>query len=288
MCFIIYILFAVICFLKYCIIHNCTSEPEEPREKKSTESPAVIIDLSIPGPSTQLTDAEQLEQLAQMFPEHKHEHLTDCLALHGSVGRAALSLSRSAIDENDDSDTITDQSFLPMDKNISLECILQQLEQNFDSGKEKLRVDEEDLLNDAMAYYKDSSFNPKPKLQIVYNDQPAADTGGVSWQFYSQLIRTISEEFFHGDYNPDIVASGMMKLVGTIIVHSILQGGPGLPVFSESVYHYLATGDIDAAVQKMSLNDCSVHTKAFISKVMTILHIHTVYCKMYINFIMYL
>ena len=59
----------------------------------------------------------------------------------------------------------------------------------------------------------------------------------------------------------------MLKLVGTIIVHSILQGGPGLRIFSPSVYYYLATGDIDGAIQNMSVNDCSMRIKAFINKV---------------------
>lgn len=248
-----------------------TSESEEPQEKKVKES-HVTIDLCMPGTSTRLTDAEQL---AEMFPNSKPEDLADYLALHGTVANTAIALSRSDLDESGDSDTTTTtyQSIIPRNKDIALDEILQELQANFDGGKEKLKVDEEDLLNDAMAYYKDLNFNPKSRLRIVYRGQPAADTGGVSRQFYSQLMHIISEEFFHGDsckspiYNPDIVASGLMKLVGTMIVHSILQGGPGLPVFSESVYHYLATGEIESAVQKMSLNDCSVHTKAFIDKV---------------------
>ena len=61
-----------------------------------------------------------------------------------------------------------------------------------------------------------------------------------------------------------------MKLIGTVITHSILQGGPGFPVFSPSVYHYLATGDFDAAVQKISVNDCTVSTKHFIDQASTL------------------
>ena len=61
-----------------------------------------------------------------------------------------------------------------------------------------------------------------------------------------------------------------MKLVSTIIVHSILQGGPGLLVFSPSVYHYLATGILDDSVQRISVDDCSIPTKHFIDKVGTL------------------
>ena len=49
--------------------------------------------------------------------------------------------------------------------------------------------------------------------------------------FYTQLPTVITDRFFQGEeyctpiYNSDTAASGLMKFVGTIIVHSILQGG---------------------------------------------------------------
>ena len=114
-------------------------------------------------------------------------------------------------------------------------------------------------MNDAMAYYKDAKFDPKKKLRVISNEQPAADTGGVTRQFFNQLLHLLSVEFFHRDdykipiYNSHVVASGMMMLEGKIIVQSILQEGPGLLIFSPSVYHYLATRDVDGAIQKMTM-----------------------------------
>ena len=69
-------------------------------------------------------------------------------------------------------------------------------------------------------------------------------------------------------YNADTVASGMMKYIGTIIVHSILLGGPGFPVFSRSVYRYIATGDINAAMVMLNFGDCSEPVKNFLDKVL--------------------
>ena len=60
----------------------------------------------------------------------------------------------------------------------------------------------------------------------------------------------------------------MMKYIGTIIVHSILQGGPGFPVFSPSVYQYIAAGDVDAAMMMLNYGDCSASVKDFIDKVL--------------------
>ena len=73
---------------------------------------------------------------------------------------------------------------------------------------------------------------------ILYTGQPAVDMGGVSRHFFSQPLQVISQMFFQGTnykspiYNADIVASGMMKYIGTIIVHSILLGGPEFPMFT--------------------------------------------------------
>lgn len=125
-----------------------------------------------------------------------------------------------------------------------------------------------------MAYYKDPSFDPTKRLRVLYTGQPAVDTGGVTRHFFSQLLQVISQMFFQGTnykspiYNADIVASGMMKYIGTIIVHSILLGGPDFPVFSPSVYRYIATGDVDTAMDTLNYGDCSEPVKNFIDKVL--------------------
>ena len=58
-----------------------------------------------------------------------------------------------------------------------------------------------------------------------------------------------------------------MKLVGTIIVDSILQGGPGVPIFSPGIY-YLAKGNVEEALKGLTLTDCSLQMKHVIEKVM--------------------
>ena len=58
-----------------------------------------------------------------------------------------------------------------------------------------------------------------------------------------------------------------MKYVGFIVIHSILLSGQGFPVFSPSLYHYLGTGNIDEAVHKLSVHDCSLAMQHFIGKV---------------------
>ena len=221
-----------------------------------------------PGPSNREPNQEGLNQLREMFPGKSNSILQHALTLHGSVDRAVLSPSRNrpqeVVDdyEDDDDESLLNPIFTPQGEEESLEAVLKKLEKGLSTEQEKLKVDEEDLLNDSMAYYKGSRFDPKKHLRVVYRGQPAVDTGGVTRHFFSQLLQVLSEMFFHGScygspiYSADIVASGLMKYIGTVIVHSILHGGPGFPVLSPSVYRYIATGDIDAAMTMMNY-DCS-------------------------------
>lgn len=108
--------------------------------------------------------------------------------------RAALSLSRREVDV-DDSDLY--QSVFDTAPE-SLQAITEELKKQLSDEKEKVKV-EDDLLNDALTYYKDSDFDPKKKLRIVFKNQPAADTGGVLRQFFTQLLKEIFEHFFFGE-----------------------------------------------------------------------------------------
>ena len=45
-------------------------------------------------------------------------------------------------------------------------------------------------------------------------------------------------------HSPQVVFSGLIDIVGKIIAHSLVQGGPGFPFLSLPCYYYLATGDV--------------------------------------------
>ena len=55
----------------------------------------------------------------------------------------------------------------------------------------KLRVDEDDILADAVAFSKDPAFDPTRPLCVSFHGQPAIDTGGVLREFFS----TVKEKF---------------------------------------------------------------------------------------------
>ena len=98
-----------------------------------------------------------------------------------------LPTTDNTVTDDDDANDLMNSPFEPLGTccdTQDLNAELRDLQKNFSSDqREKLKIDEEDLLNDAMVYYKDQDFDPRKKLRIVYSGQPAADTGGSSVNF---------------------------------------------------------------------------------------------------------
>jgi len=62
---------------------------------------------------------------------------------------------------------------------------LNSLQRKITGEAEKLKVEEEDCLVDALALYKSSNFDPRVPLKIRFKTQPAVDTGGVLKHFFT-------------------------------------------------------------------------------------------------------
>ena len=140
------------------------------------------------------TNQGKLDQLKDMFPGKSTSILQNALTCHGSVSWAALFLSSQNLPfesdiGDDDDDSLLQPVFSPADeKSDSLDAVLKELQKGLSTQKEKFRVDEDDVINDAMAYYKDPSFDPTKRLRVLYTGQPAVDTCGVTRHFFSQLL----------------------------------------------------------------------------------------------------
>ena len=121
--------------------------------------------LSVAGPSSSAINQEGLDQLQDMFPGKSSSILQNAFTCHRSVSQAALFLSSQnlpcEIDDDDEDLSLLEPAFPPaIEKAESLDEVLNQLQKGLSTQKEKLEIDEEDILNDAMAYYKDPSFDP--------------------------------------------------------------------------------------------------------------------------------
>ena len=105
----------------------------------------------------------------------------------------------------------------------------------------KCPVDEDDLFSDALAFYKREKFDPSRPIWVTMRTQPAVDTGGIRQQFFTDVLQHFthkntkamfvgSQERLRPDYSSQV--EPFMKILGTIIVHSLLQEGPGFPYLS--------------------------------------------------------
>ena len=74
----------------------------------------------------------------------------------------------------------------------SLQDALKYLKSKMSNESEKLKVDDEDVLSDALTYFKNPSINIHKPLQVRYRGQPAIDTGGVCRQFFTTVYEQIS------------------------------------------------------------------------------------------------
>ena len=141
----------------------------------------------------------------------------------------------------------------------SLQDALKYLKSKMSDESEKLKVDEEDVLSDALTYFKNPSINIHKPLQVRYRGQPAIDTG-VCRQFFTTVYEQILSgadgipPLFEGDaaklpiFNTYTAVSEIMVATGKIMAHSIVQPGIGPGFFPTAAYMYICSGDFSTAI----------------------------------------
>ena len=199
---------------------------------------------SISHPSSQSDKAT----LRELLPSASDEVLDNALVEFGGLDSAADALLGGDSLEEDSNTAICE----------SLVQIINILGRKLTGKRKKLEVDEDDLIEDAVAYYKSIQFDASCPLRITFRGQPAIDSGGVLRQFYSDLFEGLVQGklllLFEGEeahkvpsYQPQAVMSGMFEMVGKMIAHSLVQGGPGFPCLALPCFYYLVTGDVMCA-----------------------------------------
>ena len=183
-------------------------------QRNSTDVHVIAINSESPCPS---------DSLQEMLPNSSVEAITNTLSsCEGDINSTLDSL---------------------LDKESKVKC-----------RPAKLTVDQDDIFNDAIAFYKDVAFDPEVPLRINFVDQPAIDGGGLLRQFFTDLYSCLTQgkpvPLFLGEFgrmcpthSPQVVFSGLIDIVGKVIAHSLVQGGPGFPFLSLPCY-YLATGEV--------------------------------------------
>ena len=148
----------------------------------------------------------------------------------------------------------------------------------------KVHIDEDEVLPDLVAFYKTSNVDiSKCRIRIRLNGQPAIDTGGIRCQVYTTVLQQFSEnqpfKLFDGPpnslrphYSATTRSSGLFKVLGSIVGHSIFQDGNGFPHLSAVCYWYIAAGE-ETAMQYLSLDDVGADCCHFINEV-SVTHVH--------------
>ena len=160
---------------------------------------------------------------------------------------------------------------------LSAEKILSLIQQLKMTGPPiKLKIEEEDIFEDALAFYKSISFDPSRPLRLSLANQPALDTGGIRQQFFNDLFECFAFKdpysMFAGEqyrlrphHSPELLP--LFKLLGTMITHSLIQDGPGFPYFAPYVYWYLVTNSEEMALTYVTDDDLSVPVREITSQV---------------------
>ena len=138
------------------------------------------------------------------------------------------------------------------DFDASLECLLdgptlnsiiRMLNNQFNQQPTvKLQVDPEDAWYDVVTLYKSKKLDVTKRLRVSLHQQPVLDTGGVRRQLYScvynnfisnRYIRLFDgpEHYRRPVSSAEARSSGLFKVLGAMISHSVAQDGIGFLTF---------------------------------------------------------
>ena len=147
----------------------------------------------------------------------------------------------------------------------TLSSILKVVDARFaELPKKKVEIDPDDAWADTVAYYKSPQLNLNKRVRVVLGSQPPVDTGGVRRQLYSSVFAEFADnkhiQLFDGPVNhrrlvctAEARASGLFKVLGIMVAHSICQDGIGFSYFSPVCYWYMV-GE-EKALQFASVQD---------------------------------
>ena len=160
----------------------------------------------------------------------------------------------------------------------TLESILDMINKRFEQYPAlKVTVDFEDMWADVVSHYKNPSMNLFSRLRIILRGKPPIDSGGVRRQIYTSTFENFSNNetirLFEGPVNhlrpactAEARSSGLFKVLGNIIGHSICQDGIGFPFFSPTCYWYLIGGE-EKALEFASVEDLPADSAIVLAKV---------------------
>ena len=124
-----------------------------------------------------------------------------------------------------------------------------------------------DMLQQVVRKYKHPEFDITKPLNVSFINEPGVDAGGLTREYFHILMDRLQKplgslDLFEGRkghllpmHNYDLVSGGLFVMVGKMVLHSILNNCTGVPGLSPGVIAYVASGNRDAAVEHLTLED---------------------------------
>ena len=231
-------------------------------ESPSTASDAAASDYvtsrsgsdvnTLPGPSKLPTD---IQQLTEPFPNFPEQFITtlyaiadcdfvatlDCL-LKGDLP-SVLSLVKDNVMRIDPINYNSTNIYVPAES-----------------------TEEFDWAIAAFSFYKSHKFNPRSDINVMLGGQPAIDIGGVRRTFFSVVYEKVASGYlnmFEGPrtrlrpvFRMSVLNSGILKIFGQMIGHTLVMDGLGFPYLSPACYYYMA-GKWNIAITLITDEDVS-------------------------------
>ena len=131
----------------------------------------------------------------------------------------------------------------------------------------RVMVRRECIFSDSVACFKQRNYNFNVPVRITFEGEPAIDGGGPMREFFTLLMRELLSpsadiRLFEGRnlyhlplHNTDALRSNLFKVAGRMVTASVIQGGPGFPVFSKAVYLYFQNPNPHGLVEHVTKED---------------------------------
>jgi hypothetical protein len=143
--------------------------------------------------------------------------------------------------------------------------------------KLKVSVDFDDMWADMVGQCKSPNMYLHSRLRVILDGKPSIDTGGVRRQVYSSVFHNFAHNhtirLFDGPENhlrpvctAEARSSGLLKILGTMIAHSICQDGIRFPYLSPTCYWYIIGGE-EKPLQFATVQDLPADSAMVISQV---------------------
>ena len=112
----------------------------------------------------------------------------------------------------------------------------------------ELQVQRSGLLKQAVGFYSKACDTPQilqRNLVIEFRGEAGCDLGGLKAEFLTLLLDEVNTMFFEGSEfrripKKDWDLTSQFELVGMLISHSVLQGGPSLTCLSPAIYSLIS------------------------------------------------